>query len=42
MTQTERELVSRARAGDTAVFQQLMLVSHDRVYSLCLWMTGNR
>lgn len=42
MTQTERELVSRARAGDTAAFEQLMLDSQDRVYTLCLRMTGNR
>ena len=42
MTQTERELVCRARAGDTAAFEQLMLDSQDRVYTLCLRMTGNR
>ena len=42
MTQTERELVSRARAGDTAAFEQLMLDNQDRVYTLCLRMTGNR
>ena len=42
MTQTEQELVSRARAGDTAAFEQLMLDSQDQVYTLCLRMTGNR
>ena len=42
MTQTEQELVSRARTGDTAAFEQLMLDSQDRVYTLCLRMTGNR
>ena len=26
MTQTERELVSRARAGDTAAFEQLIWI----------------
>ena len=42
MTQTEGELVSQARAGDAAAFEQLMLASQDRVYTLCLRMTGNR
>lgn len=42
MTQTERELVSQARAGDTAAFEQLMLDNQDRVYTLCLRMTGDR
>ena len=42
MTQTERELVSRARAGDTAAFEQLMLDNQDRVYTLCLRMNAWR
>ena len=42
MTQTEQELVSLAKGGDAAAFEQLMLASQDRVYTLCLRMTGNR
>lgn len=39
---TERELVARAKKGDTDAFEQLMLDSQDRVYTLCLRMTGDR
>ena len=39
---TEQELVLQAKAGDAAAFEQLMLASQDRVYTLCLRMTGDR
>ena len=39
---SEQELVSRAKTGDTAAFEQLMLDNQDRIYTLCLRMTGDR
>ena len=39
---TEQELVSLAKRGDTDAFEQLILSSQDRVYTLCLRMTGNQ
>ncbi len=39
---TERELVLQAQKGDQEAFEQLVLASQDRVYTLCLRMTGDR
>jgi RNA polymerase sigma-70 factor (ECF subfamily) len=37
----ERTLVSRAQSGNTAAFEALYRAQIDRVYGLCLRMTGN-
>lgn len=37
----EQALVERAQAGDTAAFEALYRLQIDRVYGLCLRMTGN-
>lgn len=37
----EVRLVDQARAGDTAAFEALYRANVDRVYGLCLRMTGN-
>lgn len=38
----EKELVSKARAGDTAAFESLYRAHVGRVHALCLRMTGNK
>ena len=40
--QKEQELTVRARAGDAAAFEQLLLANQDRVFSLALRMVGSR
>ena len=40
-TQDEAALVARAAAGDTRAFEALYRAHVDRVYGLCLRMTGN-
>ena len=39
---TEQEQILQAKKGDQEAFAQLMLGSQDRVYTLCLRMTGNQ
>ena len=39
---TEQELVAKARDGDPAAFEQLLLANQDRVFSLAFRMVGNR
>lgn len=39
---SEQDLVLQAKQGDPAAFEQLMLTNQDRVYTLCLRMTGDR
>ena len=37
----EREVVSRAQAGDVSAFEQLYRTNAGRVYGLCLRLSGN-
>ena len=39
---TEQELVARARAGDQAAFEQLLLDNQNRVYTLAFRMVNDR
>ena len=39
---TEQEQIEKARAGDTAAFEQLVLDHQNRVFSLALRMVGDR
>jgi len=39
---TEKELITKAKAGDPEAFGQLVLAHQNKVYSLCVHMTGDR
>ena len=39
---SEQELIARAKAGDQEAFGQLVLAHQNKVYSLCVHMTGDR
>lgn len=41
LTSEERGFIRRAQTGDTAAFEALYRMHVDRVYGLCLRMTGN-
>ena len=39
---TDQELVLRAKQGDQAAFEQLVADNQNKVYSLCVRLTGDR
>ncbi len=41
MGHDERELIGRSRRGDLDAFEALVVAGQDRIYGLCLRITGN-
>jgi RNA polymerase sigma-70 factor (ECF subfamily) len=42
LSELDKELVARAKAGNTAAFDELIAMHQDRVFALAYRMLGNR
>lgn len=41
MSSKDLDLVSRAKSGDSAAFEELVVLHQNKIYTLCLRMSGN-
>ena len=39
---SDQDLVARAKAGDQTAFERLVVDNQNKVYSLCVRLTGDR